>query len=289
MTVQTLDTRAAEESTPIRKAAAVERARFPLVWKLFGLTALLIVVVVAIAVGITIQRADGIARTTVNSSISGAARLFKEFERQRLGRLALPTELLGNDPAFVAYIQKSLAGETPASASGATHPSAPVVDLVSIADQLEQRRQAFGTDLVILLDDQGRVVARTDQPTVTAPTKEDLYERSSLVKKVVDDASIDVTAGVMALGSRLVHAAVAPIGAGANNVRVGYLINALAIDDAFANRIADSTTAGVMFAASPNVTSTPVISRSQNAPSVGMQQMKDVAGDRVVEVKEPAK
>ncbi|PYQ35445.1 MAG: hypothetical protein DMF57_03070 [Acidobacteria bacterium] len=279
MTVQTLDTRAAEESTPIRKAAAVERARFPLVWKLFGLTALLIVVVVAIAVGITIQRADGIARTTVNSSISGAARLFKEFERQRLGRLALPTELLGNDPAFVAYIQKSLAGETPASASGATHPSAPVVDLVSIADQLEQRRQAFGTDLVILLDDQGRVVARTDQPTVTAPTKEDLYERSSLVKKVVDDASIDVTAGVMALGSRLVHAAVAPIGAGANNVRVGYLINALAIDDAFANRIADSTTAGVMFAASPNVTSTPVISRSQNAPSVGMQQMKDV--DRI--------
>ena len=115
MTVQTLDTRAAEESTPIRKAAAVERARFPLVWKLFGLTALLIVVVVAIAVGITIQRADGIARTTVNSSISGAARLFKEFERQRLGRLALPTELLGNDPAFVAYIQKSLAGETPAT------------------------------------------------------------------------------------------------------------------------------------------------------------------------------
>ena len=76
MTVQTLDTRAAEESTPIRKAAAVERARFPLVWKLFGLTALLILIVVVLAVGITIQRADSIARSTVNASISSAARLF---------------------------------------------------------------------------------------------------------------------------------------------------------------------------------------------------------------------
>jgi eukaryotic-like serine/threonine-protein kinase len=280
LSAETLDTGTAslEPQTPKRKPAAVERARFPLVWKLFGLTALLILIVVVVAVGITIQRADSIARSTVNASISGAARLFKEFEKQRLGRLALPTELLGNDPSFVAYIQKSLAGEAPAPAQTTPPPraAAPTIDLVSIADQLEQRRQSFGTDLMILLDDEGRVIARTDQPTVTAPTREDLYERSALVKKLVDDASAEVTGGVIALGNRLYHAAVAPVGAGANRVRVGYLLNALTIDDAFANRIADSTNAGVMFAASPKVVTTPVIFRSQNAPSVGMQQMSGI-------------
>jgi serine/threonine-protein kinase len=270
---------------PLPKTPAIERARFPLVWKLFGLTALLIVLVVAVAVGITIQRANSIAGATVNNSISGAARLFRELERQRLGRLALPAQLLGNDPKFVAYIQDSLGGEPAAAAPSATPgtpgqvqpPAAPApasVDLASIADQLEQRRQSFGSDLIILLDDEGRVLARTDQLTVTTPTREDLYEHSLLVKKVVDDASVPYTQGVIALGKGLYEAAVAPIAAGANPVRVGYLVNALAMDDALANKIAESTNAGVIFV-SPSSQA-----RSSNAPSVSMQQMAGV--DRIM-------
>jgi HAMP domain-containing protein/predicted Ser/Thr protein kinase len=267
---------------PVRKAPAVERPRFPLVWKLFALTALMILIVVAIAVGVTIQRADVIARRTVNSSISGATKLFEEFERQRLGRLEQPPQLLGNDPNFFAYIQTSLnpqapAAPTPAPGTGAqTQPApappsaAPAIDLVSIADQLEQRRQSFGTDLLILLDDQGRVVARTDKPAITESKREDLYEETPLVKHIVDDAGVPVTKGVLALGDKLYHAAVAPIASGANPVRVGYLVNALAIDDTFANRIAESTKAGVIFASPTS------LARSSNAPAVGMQQMTGV-------------
>ncbi len=275
------------------KRKAVERPRFPLVWKLFGLTALLIVLVVAVAVGITIERANQIASTTVNKSISGAARLFKTLETQRLNQLALPARLLGKESVFVAYLQRALTGDansgTPgaagsnpsvssaaAPASGAAVPTAPTIDLVSIADQLEERRQSFGSDLFILLDDEGRIIYRTDQPMVTSATREDLYEQSQLVKRLVDDASLPSTSGVMALGNRLFHAAVAPIGAGANNVRQGYLVNALVIDDAFANRIAESTNAGVMFAPSSKVTPSPVVARSSNAPSIGMQQMTGV-------------
>src|SRR5256885_14863694 len=126
-----------------RKAPAVEKAKFPLVWKLFGLTALLIAIVVTVAVAITIERANAIAKTTVNNSIAAAAKLFKEFERQRLGRLALPAELLGTDPNFAAYIQKSLMGEAataasaaPAAPAGAPPAAAnpPALDLTSIAD-----------------------------------------------------------------------------------------------------------------------------------------------------------
>ena len=263
-----------------RKTPTVEKAKFPLVWKLFGLTAMLIALVVTVAVAITIERANAIAKTTVNNSIAAAAKLFKEFERQRLGRLALPAELLGNDPSFAPYIQKSLMGEgaavsaVPVPAAGAPPAAAapPVLDLTSIADQLEQRRQAFGSDLFILLDDQGRVIARTDQPAVTAPTYEDLYKETPLVKNIVDDASLEDSTGVMPLGGKLYHAAVAPIGLGQPRVRVGYLVNAYAIDDAFANRIAQSTDAGVMFG-SP---ASPSIVRSSNAPSFGMQQMTGV-------------
>src|ERR1700704_3794638 len=93
-----------------RKAPVVEKAKFPLVWKLFGLTALLIAIVVTVAVAITIERANAIAKMTVDNSIAGAAKLFKEFERQRLGRLSLPAALLGNDPKFSSYIEESLKG-----------------------------------------------------------------------------------------------------------------------------------------------------------------------------------
>src|SRR5258708_37400813 len=85
-----------------RKGPVVEKAKFPLVWKLFGLTALLIAIVVTVAVAITIQRANAIAKTTVDNSIAGAAKLFKEFERQRLGRLAAPAERLGTGPELPA-------------------------------------------------------------------------------------------------------------------------------------------------------------------------------------------
>ncbi len=265
---------AGPDTEPRLKRPALEKARFPLVWKLFGLTALLIVIVVAIAVGVTIHRANDIAENTVNTSISNAAHLFREFDRQRAGRLALPAVLLGNDPKFVAYIQEAMSGTPAAPAAAGTAAPQPVVDLVSIADQLEQRRQAFGTDLIILLDDQGRVVARTDQPTLNAITREDLYEESPIVKKIVDDVSVESTSGVLPLGKRLYQAAVAPIGAGANNVRVGYLVNAYAIDDTFANRIADATNAGVIFVSPQS------LARSANAPAFTMQQMTGV--DRIL-------
>ena len=275
MTEQTLDTVTPPDtdSTPRRKAITVERARFPLVWKLFLVTAVLIAIVVAIAVGVTIQRANAIARTTVNKSISSAAKLFEDFERQRLGRLALAAQLIASDSNFVAYIQAALAPQTPqAPVPNAAAPPAPAFDLVSIMDQLTQRRESLGSDLLMFIDDQGHLVAGTDQQAVTKPRGDDLYELSPLVKKAVDDPNPVTAAGVIVYGNKLYHAAVAPIGAGPNHVRIGYLLSAYAIDNAFANKIAESTNAGVAFVPKAAGES----ARSSNAPSVGMQQMESV-------------
>ncbi|HEY0141300.1 MAG TPA: protein kinase [Thermoanaerobaculia bacterium] len=284
MTAQTLDrVTVADQELPRANSYAVEKPRVPLVLKLFGSTALLIATVVALAVGITIERANRIARDTVNTSISAAAKLFQEFETQRLQRLTLPTVLLSSDPSFVALIQNDLTG----GADAAADPGAPVTepavpnaavtaplpvqpDRVSILDQLEQRRESFGTDLVMLLNDEGVVVARTDQPPTATPAQEEI-DKTVLVSRLLDDASVESSSGVLSLGGKLYHAAVAPVGAGTPRIPIAYLINAVAIDDRFANRIAESTNAGVVFVAKG--ASKAVAARSGNAPSVGMEQM----------------
>jgi HAMP domain-containing protein/predicted Ser/Thr protein kinase len=281
VTNQTLDRGTVSDVELPKKEYTVERARVPLVLKLFGLTALLIVIVVAIAVGITIERANEVANVTVSTSINGAAKLFGELERQRLERLRLPTELLGNDPNFVALIQLALGGGEAAATApvipsqpGAAAPepvpaAAPQIDLASIVDQIEQRRQSFRSDLIMVLDDEGRLIARTDVPVTATPPMTDLYTSTSLVQAIVDDAGIPSTAGVMVLDGKAYHAAVAPVGTGARNVRIGYLVNAVSIDEKFANSIAESTRAGVIFAPKGEATTI----RSSNAPSVMPKQI----------------
>jgi serine/threonine-protein kinase len=259
MTAQTLDrATVSDRELPQKKEYVVERARVPLVLKLFGLTALLIVIVVAIAVGITIQRANAVAEETVNASITGAAKLFRELEKQRLARLELPTALLGNDPSFSAAVKNDLAPP----ADPATPDVAPGPDLVSIADQLEQRRQAFGTDLLMLLDDEGRLIMRTDKPVTATPAMTDFYEQTELVKRTID-GNLESASGVLALDGKLYHAAIAPVGVGTPRINIAHLFNAVAINDKFANGIAESTRAGVMFT-TPGATAI----RSSNAPSV---------------------
>ncbi len=262
---------------PSKKEYAVERPRVPLAFKLFGLTALLIAIVVAVAIGITIQRANAIANDTVNRSIAGASQLFREFERQRLDALAGATQVLGGDSSFYAYVDNALTGAAepePATAAPADlsappadanpAPVPPAVDYSCLNDILLQNRARLKTDVLMLLDDQGILVARTDQPMIASGAKEDFYDKSALVRTIVDDGNIKATTGVLPLDGKLFHVAVAPIAAGARQVRIGYLVNAYAIDNAFANQIAESTNAGVVFSTKDDKTAV----RSANAPSV---------------------
>jgi serine/threonine-protein kinase len=253
---------------PKRKPYTVERARFPLVWKLFGLTALLILIVAGVAVGITIERADKIARRTIDASISSAAKLFRDFEHQRLDRLTIAAESTGHDPSFSAYIQEGMHPVPPVIAGAPPPPpNAPPQppDYASINDQLTTKMDTVGADLIALLDQDGHVISRTDESTVSGGAHD---IESPLVRQLVDDASMPSVAGVIAAGDKLYHAAIAPVGAGSNNVRIGYILIAYAMNDKFANRIAESTNAGVMF-----VSKAGSLVRSGNAPGFSMQQM----------------
>jgi HAMP domain-containing protein/predicted Ser/Thr protein kinase len=268
VTAETIDTPAPTVITgPVAaKKPAVERARFPLVWKIFFLTAALIAIVVAVAVGLTITRARTVAHATVDKSIASAARLFKEFEQQRLSKLALTTQLLGHDSPFVALMQSAMH-----PAPDPANPTAPpAINYTDINDQLIQRKDALETDLLMLLDEQGNLLGRSDRPTIAAAPNENMAAESAVVRQIIEDASIPSARGVLAEGNHLYHIAVAPLVVG-TNVRIGYLVNGVEIDDAFANRIGDSTNTGVVFASA----SGPVV-RAKSAPQFTMQQMSGV-------------
>jgi len=261
------------------RAARRERVRFPLALKLFLLITVLIALVVLLAIGVSIRRSNEVATEAVNRSIRDAGDLFQEFQKNRLKELQLGATIVGNDVSFVSYIQDALyhqiAEEESASQSapgaGSAEPSdagaPPAVDTASILDQLQQRRELLGTDLLILTDDQGYMVARTDQTSLSAqaPGPVDLYEGLPLLKTVIDGEA-PYAAGVISLDGRLYHAAVAPLSVGAGRVVAGYLINAFVIDDHFANRIGQTTRAGVLFLpVETGPRSTPV--RSADAPN----------------------
>ncbi|HVR44006.1 MAG TPA: protein kinase [Thermoanaerobaculia bacterium] len=239
------------ETTGERRPAATapERPRFPLSLKLFLLIAVLIVAVVALAFGITLRRSSGIAGQTVRTAIASAAGLFEELEQNRLRQLQLGAETVGRDVPFVAYIERAIAGEEAPDETVSVPGGA--VDVASILDLIQVRREILGTDLLIVTDDQGYLLARTDQSFVAGTGEIDLYERQPLLRETVDTGLQQ--SGVIMTGGRLYHAAVAPLAIGAGGVVTGFLINALAIDEQFANRIAEATRTSVIFLSAPGM------------------------------------
>jgi eukaryotic-like serine/threonine-protein kinase len=240
------------------------RVRFPLFLKIFLLVGLAISVVVASAVLVTVRRANTVANQSVNAAISAAGRLYFDLEQNRLRLLSLGATSVGRDVNFVAYLEDALqAGASSARAAG--EPDKSMIDTISILDQIESRRGALASDLVIVTDDQGYQLARTDEPASTG-SGTDLYEQMPLVKAAIDDSPVEPATGIIVTKGRLYHAAVAPIGVGAGGVVQGYVINARAIDQRFADQVAETTRTGVAFVPAGEGSGAE-IARSTNAPN----------------------
>ncbi|HVT45462.1 MAG TPA: protein kinase [Thermoanaerobaculia bacterium] len=262
------------------------RPRFPLVLKIFLLTALLIALVVGASIGVTVRRANFIAQQTVNQAIAGAGSLFEYLEQRRLKDLSLGAITLSNDPPFHAYIEEALnpvvdGAPDDEGAEAASEPVAPVIDTASIVSQLVQRRELLGSDLLILTDDEGITLGRTDEADVTGARREDLYEQQPILRRLIDEPPpadestgvIEPVTGAIMTRGKLYHAAVVPLSLG-GRPPIGYLFNAHAIDDAFANQIANATSTGVAFIPA-GADAGAVTARSTNAPSA--ENMKNMA------------
>ena len=142
------------------------------------------------AVAVTLLTLRGIARNAAIESLRGTAAAQTAFQEQRYRQLLLVSRLFAADSNLTAYLNE-------ATSRGDTH---------SILDLLSERRNDLGFDFAILLDPQGKVIARTDRPEGTG---EDLSKRPLVAAALAADNR--ESRGVWREGDRLYHAVAVPV------------------------------------------------------------------------------
>jgi eukaryotic-like serine/threonine-protein kinase len=150
----------------------------------------LIALLVGGAVAVTLLTLRGIARNAAIDSLRGTAAAQTAFQEQRYRQLLLISRLFAADSNLTAYLNE-------AATRGDTH---------SILDLLSERRNDLGFDFAILLDPQGKVVARTDRPEGTG---EDLSKRPLVAAALAADNR--ESRGIWREGDRLYHAVAVPV------------------------------------------------------------------------------
>ncbi|RMH23593.1 MAG: HAMP domain-containing protein [Acidobacteria bacterium] len=193
--------------------------------RIFFATAFLVVATVGVAVLLTYARGQAIAEQAVAKTVARTADAQATVEARRVEQLRLIARLLAGDPAFVAYVGEAID-------SG---------DVLSVLDQLDERQQDLGSDLAMVVDPGGRLVATTG--TFMSPGTD--LSADPLVAAALESFE---AAGAWAREERLFDAVAVPIVAGGVDL-LGFLIAAFAIDDATALELRRIGEADVAFLA----------------------------------------
>ena len=118
--------------------------------RIFLVTSLLIALLVGGAVAVTSVLLRGIARSAVVDSLKSSATAQKAFQDQRYQQLHLMARLFATEPYLTAYLSEAAGSR----------------DIRSILDLLNEKGNDYKYDLAMVLDPEGRVIARTDQPAI---------------------------------------------------------------------------------------------------------------------------
>ena len=218
-------------------APATERggSRLPLAWRIFLLCALLVVMAVAAAVTVTWFVGQRIAAEAVDEALAKSAEAQSSQTQQRLRLLERTLLLLGRDPALINYVATSLGGEDELGLGGEV--SGP--DTASLRDLLVERKEQFGFDLGLVLDDKANVLARSDES--------DAFDTSLAEDPLVAATQAKNTpqSGFWRMGEALYQAAILPLAQ--DDTLVGYLLLAQKVDDALSQDIARASEAETAF------------------------------------------
>ena len=193
-------------------------------------TVVLVSLAVAIAIGTTWFMSQRIASEAVSDSLAATQGMQRYLQRSRARELALTTDLLAADPHDTAYLVEATRGQIEADAE---------IDLLSILDLIDARREEMGFDFAIMLDPGGQLLVRTDRPDATGQD----MSGHPLIAPVIDDLIPEF--GPWREGNRLFNAAVVPLTTAFE--LIGFLITGLAIDDNVAADIKHVTGVDVAF------------------------------------------
>lgn len=191
--------------------ASRRRSGLSLETRIFLVTSLLIALLVGAAVAVTSVLLRRIARDAAADSLKSSAAVQSAYEKERYERLKLICGLFVSDPALVAYIAEAAQSQ----------------DAASLLDRLADGQKELGFDFAILLDSNGRVIVRTDDPRAVG---QDLSKRPLVTRALEDfEASGVWKEGNRREGNRLYYAVAVPVQQ--QFTLLGYLVTGFAIDD----------------------------------------------------------
>ena len=201
--------------------------------RIFLLTALLISLAVGASVGVIQWLGSRNAQEAAEAAVAQSSMAQNEIQVQRLDQLRLISRIFVSDPYFAAYLIQAQEDGDP----------------VSILDILEERQVDLGFDFAIVLDPDGSVLARTDDPDATG---EDLSDDPLVIEAFEADFE---AYGVWQSRERLHHAVAVPLVSGGSIVE-GILIAGFSIDEMTAfdlHRITNAEVAFLSLGSSPKV------------------------------------
>jgi class 3 adenylate cyclase/tRNA A-37 threonylcarbamoyl transferase component Bud32 len=192
--------------------------------RVFLVTFLLIALSVGAAVAVTSFLVRRIARAAAQEALASSSSVQEIVQGQTQERLKLISRVFANDPYLAAYV---------AQASSE-------MDVASILDLLGERQQDLGFDFAILLDPNGRVIARTDRLQASG---QNLAGRP-LVAKALEELE---AAGIWEEDGRLYDAAVVHLRR--ESSLLGFMVTGFAITDQSARGIHDVSGADIAYVA----------------------------------------
>src|SRR6266702_2036803 len=227
-------TRAASAGCPTRTSTAKTSPRMPatsvirvprlgLGAKIFVAATVSVAAVLGVTLGLTSLQANRTADAAIRRALAGVRRGVQAFLSGRTATFAGMSAVSAQVPQFRERLLRG-------SERG------------NVLDQAEEYRQLLGAAWVLVTDDHGILVARTDYPT---ETDIDL-SRGALVANAL---SGEPTNGAWLDDRlrRLFEAVAVPLRASANAAPQGVLIAAYAVDDSLAQAIKQATTTDVVF------------------------------------------
>ena len=184
--------------------------RLPLAARIFFASGIMVAIAVALAALVTLQYGRKAGEDAVDHSLEAANNAQERFEALSFQKLDIVAKTIINDASFVRYVATATVGSSGLNELGiASAPDAPVVaatepdesgsteqpaslpppepdaDSASVKDLLTQFGDSYDVSFGMVLDADGRVVARTDEREAFA-----------------DDLSDDPLFGTMVLAQR---------------------------------------------------------------------------------------
>ncbi len=206
----------------------------PLFLKIFLAITIVVALALLAAILVTKQQGDLAAKQQTDRDLKQILAAHQSVEGSDFSRIEDKTAFISADPNVAQYFNQASTDELGLSDTGNAEGTASILDL------LDERMNTLDVDVGLLMDANGRVLARA--PKAEEQLEEVLAE-DPLVSRVIKDPEGLGISGYWRDGGRLFEAAVQPIGV--NDLLVGYVLLGTEVTQETAGRIAKISAADV--------------------------------------------